>query len=159
MTICFTLPYSSGGCEERRIKFDLLTAIIKCSLLAPIKGRGLMLTWLTLMQPRRASALPFFFLSFFSLHQLHFVTLTCECVRVTHRVRYGNAWVLVAHYLFCMHADGKKGNEKKISFFGYKTSSACGKGQIYGEVVEFTILPALALSAFFLFASTVTLLQ
>lgn len=60
MTICFTLPYSSGGCEERRIKFDLLTAIIKCSLLAPIKGRGLMLTWLTLMQTRHASALPFF---------------------------------------------------------------------------------------------------
>lgn len=51
MTICFTLPYSSGGCEERRIKFDLLTAIIKCSLLASIKARRLMLTWLTLMQP------------------------------------------------------------------------------------------------------------
>lgn len=56
MTICFTLPYSSGGCEERRIKFDLLTAIIKCSLLAPIKGRGLMLTWLTLIRTRQASA-------------------------------------------------------------------------------------------------------
>lgn len=47
MTICFTLPYSSGGCEERRIKFDLLTAIIKRSLLASIKARGLTLTWLT----------------------------------------------------------------------------------------------------------------
>lgn len=47
MTICFTLPYSSGGCEERRIKFDLLTAIIKCSLLASIKACRLMLTWLT----------------------------------------------------------------------------------------------------------------
>lgn len=59
MTICFTLPYSSGGCEERRIKFDLLTAIIKCSLLASIKARRLMLTWLNLMQPWHAAALPF----------------------------------------------------------------------------------------------------
>lgn len=61
MTICFTLPYSSGGCEERRIKFDLLTAIIKCSLLASIKARGLMLTWLTLTQTtscRRTSFFP-----------------------------------------------------------------------------------------------------
>lgn len=58
MTICFTLPYSSGGCEERRIKFDLLTAIIKCSLLASIKARRLMLTWRTLVQPPRAGALP-----------------------------------------------------------------------------------------------------
>lgn len=40
MTIRFTLPYSSGGCEERRIKFDLLTAIIKRSLLASIKAGG-----------------------------------------------------------------------------------------------------------------------
>lgn len=104
MTICFTLPYSSGGCEERRIKFDLLTAIIKCSLLAPIKARRLMLTWLALMQPRH----------FLVLHQLHFVTLLtarmCECVHVhfhSHRVGYGNARLLMAHYLFCILADGK----------------------------------------------------
>lgn len=75
MTICFTLPYSSGGYEERRIKFDLLTAIIKRSLLASIKARGLMLTWLTLTQPRHAAALPF-----------DFVTVR-ECVHfLAHRV-------------------------------------------------------------------------
>lgn len=62
MTICFTLPYSSGGCEERRIKFDLLTAIIKRSLLASIKARGLTLAWLTPhANPRHAGALPFDF--------------------------------------------------------------------------------------------------
>lgn len=115
MTICFTLPYSSGGCEERRIKFDLLTAIIKCSLLAPIKGRGLMLTWLTLMQPRHASALPFFFLSFFSLHWLHFVTLSCECVRVTHLV--GNAWVPVAHICFAYMQMGKRAMKRTDLLF------------------------------------------
>lgn len=38
MTICFTLPYS--GPVKKRIKFDLLTAIIKRSLLASIKPRG-----------------------------------------------------------------------------------------------------------------------
>lgn len=81
MTICFTLPYSSGGCEERRIKFDLLTAIIKCSLLASIKARRLMLTWLTLMQPRDASALPFFFFTSVIL-SLFFSVYVCVHVRV-----------------------------------------------------------------------------
>lgn len=145
MTICFTLPYSSGGCEERRIKFDLLTAIIKCSLLAPIKARRLMLTWLALMQPRH----------FLFLHQLHFVTLLtarmCECVHVhfhSHWVGYGNVCLLMAHYLFCILADGKTA-QNMISFFGcfVETKSACGDGQIYGEVVEFTSFPWLALSA------------
>ncbi len=84
MTICFTLPYSSGGCEERRIKFDLLTAIIKCSLLASIKARRLMLTWLTLMQPRDAGALPF--------SSLCFVTLFSTNVGAHVRVRLSTWW-------------------------------------------------------------------
>lgn len=111
MTICFTLPYSSGGCEERRIKFDLLTAIIKCSLLAPIKARRLMLTWLTLMQP----------LHFLFLHQLHFVKLeqhACVSTRFhTHQAGCGNVHLLMAHYLICILADGKRAN-RLISFSG-----------------------------------------
>lgn len=152
MTICFTLPYSSGGCEERRIKFDLLTAIIKCSLLAPIKGRGLMLTWLTLMQPRHASALPFFFLFVFS----PFTRLTLSPLRVSACVSPTELGMEMRGWLWlniCFaYMQMEKGQWKKqISFFGCKTSSARGEGQIYGiQVVEFTILPALALSALFL---------
>ena len=100
MTICFTLPYSSGGCEERRIKFDLLTAIIKCSLLASIKARRLMLTWLTLMQPRGASALPF------SSFCHPACVYECASVRVYELAGYGNR----ATYglLFYILADGKR---------------------------------------------------
>lgn len=94
MTMCFTLPYSSGGCEERRIKFDLLTAIIKCSLLASIKGRRLMLTWLTLMQPRGIGALPF------SSPALPFSACVCASVRVYQFGGYGNARLIMGHYLF-----------------------------------------------------------
>lgn len=83
MTICFTLPYSSGGGEERRIKFDLVTAIIKCSLLASIKTRRLMLTWLSLMQPQGARC------TFH--HQVPFATLfdvyvQYECTYVCERL-------------------------------------------------------------------------
>lgn len=39
MTICLTLPRS--GPAKKRIKCDLLTAIIKCSQLAPIMLQGL----------------------------------------------------------------------------------------------------------------------
>lgn len=131
MTICFTLPYSSGGCEERRIKFDLLTAIIKCSLLASIKARRLMLTWLTLMQPQDAGALPFFFTSFI-LSPFFFFFCTYVCVCVT-RVRQfgvsGNARLLMGHYLFCILADGKT-QIKMTSFFVLfvVTKSACWNG-------------------------------
>lgn len=55
MTICFTLPYSSAGREEGRIKFDLLTAIIKRSP-PPVLNEGprLTLLWLALKQRQDA---------------------------------------------------------------------------------------------------------
>jgi len=104
MTICFTLPYSGGGEEERRIKFDLVTAIIKCSLLASIKARGLMLTWLTLMQPQGAWCT--------YLHQLHFVTLfnvyvqyviryLCECLSASWLWKYELAYGLLSALHAC----------------------------------------------------------
>jgi len=82
MTICFTLPYSSGGCEERRIKSDLLTAIMKCSLLASIKACRLLLTWLTLMQPRGACTLPFSSPALLCHPLEHACVCVCVCVCV-----------------------------------------------------------------------------
>lgn len=119
MTICFTLPYSSGGCEERRIKFDLLTAIIKGSLLASIKARRLMLTWLTLMQPRHAGALPF------SSPALFFHPLTARICASVYMC------LPMAHYLFCILADGKRAN-KIISFF---LAVCCNQVNMWRRVV------------------------
>lgn len=146
MTICFTLPYSSGGCEERRIKFDLLTAIIKCSLLAPIKGRGLMLTWLTLMRVRHANV-DFLFFPF---------ATTPPPTSLCHPLKASYAWargepVCVAGAAHCsrsvMRWKNRKGKKKKNPLFGQKPNH--GVERDFEEVVEFTIFLALALSADF----------
>lgn len=141
MTICFTLPYSSGGCEKRRIKFDLLTAIIKGSLLASIKARRLMLTWLTLVQPRHA--LPF------SSPAHFFSPVNIDMFECVHVLAYGSLSVLHSCWW-------EKGQRKSFPFFWLSvvTKSACGDRQIYQEIVEFTISPWLILSANFHFDTT-----
>lgn len=136
MTICFTLPYSSGGGEERRIKFDLLTAIIKCSLLAPIKGRGLMLTWLTLIRARQASLHFLLFLAHPATHlHPHFASLchplrhlACEhtlgwCVRRSRSL-----------LTICVALNEQKKKEKRKSPFGQKPNHQVGWAGFMGKL-------------------------
>lgn len=90
MTICFTLPYSSGGGEERRIKSDLVTAIIKCSLLASIRACRLMLTWLTL-----ALFILSFGLSLFPMCA-HAALNACECLTAVWLWKCGLTYCLLS---------------------------------------------------------------